>query len=218
MEGNKTLRNIMEQHEKVIVQQNILKQDFIILLGFSTERRQVIQDLDMLIIADIMAMELHVFRGQVYQLKTQEGYKETATLLHQECLRVDGFRFVVLLIGRADFWLPDREFHENVGDCIEAVRQQNDDAVIVLCATLPSLNDNKHTIRVASERNTYLSLLAVEGPKLQYSKPGKGLFVSGGPFKVFYKETGNLNDAGLELVRHGIENKFRCANLRGRQS
>ena len=166
----------------------------------------------------MMALNLKAFRSHVFQLTSQEGFLEVAKLVQEGKLQADKYRFIVLMFGRADLWLPDRDFRQNIGQCIEVIRAVNPDAIVVLCATLPNPQDSKHTIRIATDRNNYLSLLSAEGPKLQFSKPGKNLFVSGGPSPAFYAENGNLNLVGLELIRYGIENKFRCANLRGRQS
>ena len=133
-------------------------------------------------------------------------------------LVINNFRFIVLLIGRADLWQSDKEFRSSVGMCLETIRGRNEDAVIVLCATIPFPDDSRRNIKIIGDRNTYLSVLAGEDSKLQFAKPGKGLFVYGGPSKAFYNEFSKLNAAGLELVRFGLENKFRCANLRSRNS
>ena len=167
----------------------ILKFLFLILvpeIGWAVSvPKRLIMESDTLVIADVMTLNLKVFRSQVFQLKSQEGYSEVSTMIQHGKLKVEGYRFVVLLFRRADLWLPDKQFREGVAECLESIRRVNEHATVVLCTTLPSPRDNRHTIRVAGDQNGYLSLLSAEGPNLQFSKPGKGLFMSGGTITCF---------------------------------
>ena len=65
-------------------------------------------------------------------------------------------------------------------------------------------------------RNNFLSALVDECPLVEFAKLGKALICLGRVSPAFFNEEGVLNAAGLELVKHGLENKFRCAQLRSR--
>ena len=182
----------------------------------STTDGRNLREVDTLVVVDSMALGLKLFRGKVFQLTSTEGYRATAELMVNGKLLVNDYKFIVLLVGRADLAESDREFRSAVGFCLQTIRELNGDAIVMLCAVLPSPQDSRRNIKIINERNGYLSMLASEDNELQFAKPGKGLFVYGGPAPVFYNDIGGLNPAGLELVKFGLENKFRCASLRAR--
>ena len=55
--------------------------------------------------------------------------------------------------------------------------------------------------------------LAHDAEWLEFSKPGKQLLMGRGPALEYYDEYNNLNDAGLDVIRRGIEAKLRCAKV-----
>ena len=81
---------------------------------------------------------------------------------------------------------------------------------------LPIPRDNRRNIKVINERNNYLALLAEESLRLEFAKPGRSLICTGGPPAVFYDDFNNLNEAGLQLVKHGLLCKFHNGQFRQR--
>ena len=110
-------------------------------------------------------------------------------------------------------WENDKHFKMSVNSCTDLIHKQNPGAVVVYTATLPSPGDKLSTIRTAGYRNGYLSQLAHDAPWLEFSCPGKQLLATRGPVKEFFDEFDMLNDAGLDVVRRGLEAKIRCAKL-----
>ena len=149
----------------------------------------------------------------VFTLQLQEGFADVTTLIREDKLSIERFAVIILLCGRADFWENDRTFKYSVQTCLDEIHSRNPTAITVLTATLPGLGDNIRVVRTAGYRNGYLSQLAHEASWLEFSKPGKQLLTPRGPAEDFYDEFYNLNDAGLDVVRRGIEAKVRCAKL-----
>ena len=131
-----------------------------------------------LILAEGMAAELMVSRAEVVGIHIQEGYSEVGYRILTNELSITGFDFIVLL-GRADLWDVMQEFKKKVADCIQAIRAKNDRAVIMLTASLPSPFDDYSVPSRVGMRNNYLSLLAKEGPGLDFAKPRKALICGG---------------------------------------
>ena len=167
----------------------------------------------MLVVADGIAGNLMLDRATVFTLQLQEGFNEVAVLIEQGKLAVDRYKVILLLMGRADLWEVDKEFKKAVERCLQAIQSKNGFCSVVLTATLPSPRDTLRVVRTASYRNGYLSQLAHDSDKLEFSKPGKQLLAVRGPRIEFFDEFNNLNDMGLDVVRRGIEAKVRCAKI-----
>ena len=174
------------------------------------------QQLDVLIVADAMAANLMVDGITVLGVHTQEGFREIGEDIIHNRINVKGFKIVVLLCGRCDLWETEKMFREGLAFCLNAIRDKNTKAIIVLTATLPSPSDSKVVIRVANYRNGYLSQLAGEAPRLEFSRLGKFLTQTGGCVLEYFDEFNNLNNEGLDVVCRGLDAKFRCARLRAR--
>ena len=69
-----------------------------------TQHRQI------LIFVDGLAAALSFENARIIFLNKQEGYPELATKISQGTYPVDGYRVVILLIGRSDVWEPDKVF------------------------------------------------------------------------------------------------------------
>ena len=156
-------------------------------------------------------------RGNIFPLQLQEGYQELPILINEKKVEVTRYAFIVLLMGRADLWINDNAYKIAVNATIQAIRNKNSTAMIVLTATLPAPGDECHIIRTAKYRNSYLSRLAGDNPLLEFSRPGKHLLQVGGPDPQFYDDFDNLNDKGLDMVRRALEAKFVCGKLRAKQ-
>ena len=181
--------------------------------GQRDTRSVVTNTAQVLVVADAMACNLMLDRATVFTLPLQDGFAEVTTMLRNRKLSVSRFEVVVLLIGRGDLWEPDHKFKLEVNKCIAEVRQLNARCTLVLTATLPNPSDTLRVVRTAVYRNGYLSQLAHDAEWLEFSKPGKQLLVGRGPALEYYDEYNNLNDAGLDVVRRGIEAKLRCAKI-----
>ena len=171
---------------------------------------------DTLIIAESSAANLKVFRAITFPLHPQDGFTEVGQLIRNGTITLDNYRFIVLLFGRADLWEVLKEFKDKVADCLRALRDASPEAVVLVTSTLPAPTDDFRIPSRVGMRNNYLSLLADESAKVEFAKPGKALICSGRVSQAFFDGKGNLNQAGLELVRHGLENKFRCGHLRAK--
>ena len=185
-------------------------------LVFSPDKRRMTEtaNTDMLVIVDSMAKGLQFENSSVFILDHQEGYMELTIILQQRRLEVDNYKFLVLLIGRADLWESFKSFMSNVSKCLESLRTVNQHAVVVLSAALPCLRDDRRVINASGMRNHYLSQLAVEAPRLEFSKPGKHLIQFGKVDSKFFTEEGVLNARGLDSVSFALSAKFKCAKLR----
>ena len=62
-------------------------------------------------------------------------------------------------------------------------------------------------------RNHYLSQLAMDTPRLEFSKPGKHLIQFGKVAGHFFNQFAHLNGQGLETVAFALNAKFKCARL-----
>ena len=170
---------------------------------------------DTLILVDGMAALMTFDDSHVFTLHCQEGYAEVASLITEGKLEVKGYKFIVLLVGRADLWETDKSFKVGVNACHEVIRDRNKYAIILFAATLPSPGDAVRIIRTASYRNGFLSQFACDHMGIEFTKPGKYLMkVRGGPDLEFFDEFNNLNQDGLDQIRRALEAKFRCAKLR----
>ena len=163
---------------------------------------------DTVVIAEAMPAQLILPKAITFPLKTQEGYNEVAVLIREGRIALRGIDIIVLLCGRADLWVGEKEFKEGVANCLSAIREVNSSALVLLNAPLPIPRDNRHNIKIINDRNNYLALLAEESVGLEFTKPGRSLICTGGPPVAFYDDFNNLNEAGLQLVRHGILCKF----------
>ena len=130
---------------------------------------------------DGIASGLNMDDAQTVQLRAQDGFQEVAEMVNSGKVRVQGFQVIVLLCGRADLWQADKSFKIGVGMCLSALQVANNKAMIVLTGTLPSPGDERRVVRTAIYRNSYLSQLSNEGPRVEFSKPGRMLLQTGGP-------------------------------------
>ena len=171
---------------------------------------------DTLILAEAMASKLQVDRAVTQSVGLQEGFSKVGYRILTGDIEVGDFKFIVLLFRRADLWGTLKLYKQGVADCLQAIRGRNFDAVIILASTLPAPQDDFRVPGRVGPCNNHLSLLAEEASKLEFAKPGKALICSGHVSHVFFEEDGFLNLAGLQLVKYGLENKFRCAQLRNK--
>ena len=158
--------------------------------------------------------DLQVYRAANFRLHAQEGFNEVAQLIAQHKVKIDNYKFLILLFGRADLWDNEREYRMAVANCLTKIRRKNEEVIVILNAPLPIPNDTRKNIKTFGLRNNYLALLTDESIKLEFLKPGRALICARGPSMAFYEDNGNLNAAGLQLVKNGIESTFRRGHLR----
>ena len=166
-----------------------------------------------LTLVENLAGEFQWDGASVFKLQSQEGFKEVAELINSGRLDVRGYKFIVLLFGRADLWELDKYFKQNLASCLNAIKNKNSKALLVLTTTLPQPNDSGAVIKTAGYRNRYMSQLAAEAPRLEFSRPGKHLLQLGTCNLDCFDPFGNLTEKGLDLIRRGLEAKFHCAKL-----
>ena len=171
---------------------------------------------DTLIFVDSVAAGFQFEKSTVIVLHLQEGFKEVLNVVAIKGIHLHDYKFIVLMCGRGDLWSPDWDFRRDVAYCLNGIRDVNGEACIVLTATLPVLTDSFAVVNTREYRRGYLSQLAGVTQKIEFSRPGKFLRNVKGCIPDYYDEFNNLNDAGNEMIRRGLEAKFRCAGLRKR--
>ena len=118
-----------------------------------TERR-ILQphreQVDTLVVTDVMAANLMLEGTTVITLHGQEGFKELGQNKVRKSLKVSGFKLVVLLCGRPDLYEPERDFRQGLAFCLNAIREGNPKAIVLLTATLPSPRDSRAVIHTAN--------------------------------------------------------------------
>ena len=154
-----------------------------------------------LILIDNMAHGLTFDKGNIFTLYAQEGIEEICKLIVSSALQVTGYKFIVLLCGRANLWDLDTVFKRNLAQCLNAIHEKNNWALVVLTATLPQPSDQTNLIKTASYRNRYMSQMAVDVRHLEFSRPGKHLLQLGKCSLDYFDEYYNLNAKGLDLIR-----------------
>ena len=90
----------------------------------SAEKRQIC------IVVDGLAADLSFEDARILFLSKAEGYGELAVKLEARALSVQGFKIVILLLGRSEVWETDKLFLQNVERAIMAIRSQNEQAII----------------------------------------------------------------------------------------
>ena len=167
----------------------------------------------MLLIVDAMASGLTFNKGNIFALHLQEGFKQVGDLIVNKRLQIVNYKFLVLMCRRADLWDLNTQLKQDLAYCINAIRNVNNAAIVVLTATLPQPTDQPNLIKMASYHNRYMSQLAADGQRLEFSRPGKHLLQLGKCMLDFFDEYHNLNEKGLDMIRRGLEAKFHCAKL-----
>ena len=185
-------------------------------LDVLSEKHKEMSGIDTLIIAESMARHLKVSRAITIPVGPQDGMSEVSYMILSDKLRVDNYKFIVLLFGQVDLSDTMRSFKQHVGDCLQGIRRKNEKATVVLCSCSPFPGDDFRVPGRVGMHNNYMSLLVEEACNLEFGKPGKALICGGKVSGVFFTETGDLNLARLELVRSGLENKFCCGQLRAK--
>ena len=89
---------------------------------------------DTMIITEAMAAQIVLPKAITFPLKTQEGYNEVAGLIREGRVTLRGIDIIVLLCGRADLWVGEKEFKEGVANCLSTVREVNPGALVLLTA------------------------------------------------------------------------------------
>ena len=152
-------------------------------------------------------------RAVIHTLTPQEGFAEVASAITQGDITVAKFKIIVLLFGRADLWSVDKNFRTGVAACLQTIRLINKNAIITLCAFLPSPGDSNEVKRTSAYRHSYMSFLAGDANKLEFSKPGKFLLHNGNAVSSFFDNRGLITERGLDQIRRALEAKIRCANM-----
>ena len=142
----------------------------------------------------------------------QDGFKEVGDMI-KVYKDFERFKLVILLIGRADLWETDRDFKLHVSCCLQAIRDRSLTTVILFCAVIPAPRDSPQLRCTAGFRHGYLANLAAEAQLLDFSKPGKFLLHNGQVVLDYFDPYGNLNERGLDQVRHALFAKIKCAAL-----
>ena len=95
----------------------------------------------------MMAREVTFEKGAVFPLKTQEGFKEVSDFIIDGKLDIRAFKFIILLCGCADLWELDKVFKQGLALCLNAIRNANNKALVILTATLPQPGDSNTIIK-----------------------------------------------------------------------
>ena len=97
----------------------------------------------LLIVVDGLAGHLSYENARVIFMPHTEGYHHLAQKLNNGTYSVRGYKIVVLLIGRGEVWDTDRRYFARVEATIQAVKNQDEQCILVLGATLPLTADSR---------------------------------------------------------------------------
>ena len=168
---------------------------------------------EILVIVEHIAKDFTFPGADVFLLQAQDGFAEVAESIKTSQIKISGYKVIILLLGRADLWAPDRDFRVGVASCLQAIRNLNKNAIIMFTAVIPVPGDTPEVKRTSGYRHGYLAFLAGDANKLEFAKPGKHLLNRGSAIASFFDSFGNLTERGLDQVRRGIEAKSRCASV-----
>ena len=168
---------------------------------------------EIVIISDGLAGQLSFENARILYLNDNEGFHHLARKLQDKSLSVLGFKVVILLIGRGDVWETDSRFFRGVEATIREVKNQNERAILVLGATLPSTGDTRPMVRSFTFRNDKLAARCTADPRLEHARPGKHLLGPRGPVEDYYDGDGNINELGSDVIARMLERKLFSARL-----
>lgn len=90
-------------------------------LDVAVRKHDQMAEIDTLVIVGAMAGNLQVNKATVLVIGPQDGFSEVGYMILTDELKVDNYKFIVLLIGRADLWDTMRYFKQHVGDCLQVI-------------------------------------------------------------------------------------------------
>ena len=163
--------------------------------------------------ADSIVNGLELMGADVVILHAQDGFTEVGEKIDQHVIKVSGYKIVILMLGRADLWETDKTFREAVAATLGAIRKRNEFAIIIFTAIIPGPNDTPAMKKTAGFRHGYLSYLAAQSRRLEFSRPGKHLLFNGTTIPDFYNSLGEVNERGLDQISRAIMAKIRCAGV-----
>ena len=165
------------------------------------------------IVVDGLAANLSFEDARIHLLSDAEGYSELAAKLQEGTLSLAGYKLIILLLGRGDMQDTDRQFLNGVERVITLVQCQNELAIVVLAATLPSTLDTIPMINSFTFRNDKLATICHGSDRLEHARPGKHLLGPRRPVRVYYDDYGNINELGCDVVARALERKLFSARL-----
>ena len=168
---------------------------------------------EIFIFVENMAANLVLSKATTHALHSQDGFQEIADLITKGICNISNFNVIILLLGRADLWSSDRVFRTSLAACLAAIRKVNLHAFIVMCAIIPAPGDTLDLRKTAGYRHGYMSYLAGDSNRLEFSKPGKHLLQGGSAIKHFYDGEACLTERGLDIIARALEAKIRCASV-----
>ena len=154
------------------------------------------EEREIIIVIDGLAGQFSFENAQILYLAANEGYYDLARKLQNKSLSVSGFKIIILLIGRGEVWDTDHRYFKGVEEAVKEVKNQNEKAIIVLGATLPSTADSRPMVNSFTFRNDKLASRCTQDERLEHARPGKHLLGSRGPVEAYYDSDGNINELG----------------------
>ena len=168
---------------------------------------------DILIFTDSMVANLQVPGASIFMLNRREGFAQVAKLIKAGRVDVCPYKFIVLFCCKIDLNEGDASFRDNLHAMLRAIELNNPLAFMVLMAPLLTLGDPRNLIRIANYRSGYMSHLAEDLCRVEFSRLGKHLLKPGGVIPDYFDEYGHITKAGLEQISMGLMAKFTCARL-----
>ena len=172
-----------------------LNYNFVEHVSFRRRSEGPLSNTDTIIFAKHMVGNLQVPRATVFVLHPQDGFGKVAQLIKVRKVSIAGYKFVVLLFGRADLWMTLTSYKVKVTKCLTAIQEVSRDSIMVVTAVLQRVGNDQWVPGRVGPHNHYLSMLAEEAENVEFSKPGKALICSGRVSPVFFDQDGNLNPA-----------------------
>ena len=149
------------------------------------------------------------FQGaSVIVMKKNEGFGRLAMLLKDGIISVRGYKAVFILLGQGEVWDTDKNYFSARENCLMEIEKQDDKILIILGASLPSINDSRPMVGTFVFRNDKMAVRCGRANNLEHARPGKNLLTAGGPIPDYFDEYGNLNESGLDVIGRAIEHKL----------
>ena len=105
------------------------------------DKAKLIPERDILIFMDGLATDLRFDDARIIFLAHNQGFGELAIKIKNRDYAVQGFKLIILMVGRGNAWDPNRVFFKGVEQVLGELETQNKKGIIVLCTTLPSIQD-----------------------------------------------------------------------------
>ena len=170
-------------------------------------------DTDVLLVAEYFLTNFQSKQVQVHLVHPGSGYREFAQRILQRKVHVNGYKVIVLLIGRADVLNRQIAVDASLLQVREAVNEVDPCTIIMVGTPLPWPTDQVNVVRKLFRTTAMLRQWCQPHTTLQYTKATQSLVNLEGLNPQYICDDG-LTLAGLLNLKRIILGKIACARLR----